>query len=219
VIDHLALLEGEVVAMAAALRAADLSAPVPACPGWAVQDLANHITAVHRWVRLALDDTGSPPYDEAVVSSPDDYEAVATDLVATLASLPADAPCWTFNRDDRTAGFWRRRQLQEVSIHRYDVDGHEIAEDVAEAGITEVVEFFLPRQLATGRTTVPEGGLALASPRATWTLLPGDEPLATVRGSAADLNLLLWGRRTLDEVAVEGDAAFAAAVFAAALTP
>ena len=204
--------------MAAALRAADPARDVPSCPGWTVADLTAHLTAVHRWVLGALRDEGSPPYDEQP-ASPDEYAAAAGELVARLRELPPDAPCWTFDRDDRTAAFWRRRQLQEVSVHRWDVDQHEIDEPVAEAGVDEVVGFFLPRQLALGRTTVPEGGLRLVAPGKEWALLPGDEPTATVRGSAADLNLLLWGRRTLDEMTVEGDASFAAAVFAAALTP
>lgn len=204
--------------MAAALRAADPARDVPSCPGWTVQDLTNHLTAVHRWVLGALRDEGSPPYDERP-ASPEDYAAAGAQMVARLGELPLDAPCWTFDRDDRTAAFWRRRQLQEVSVHRWDVEQHEIDDTIAAAGVDEVVSFFLPRQLALGRTTVPEGGLVLVAPTRTWELLPGAEPAARVVGSAADLNLLLWGRRTLDEVRVEGDAAFAAAVFAAALTP
>ncbi|HUR13875.1 MAG TPA: maleylpyruvate isomerase family mycothiol-dependent enzyme [Mycobacteriales bacterium] len=217
--DHLALLEGEVVAMAAALRAADPTRDVASCPGWTVQDLTNHITAVHRWVLGALRNEGSPPYDDSVVSTADDYAAAATALVTRLRELPEDAPCWTFNRDDQTAGFWRRRQLQEVSIHRWDVEQHEIDEAVAEAGVDEVVSFFLPRQVRSGRTTLPAGHVGLDTGRAMWTLVDGDGPRAFLHAGAPDLNLLLWGRRTLDEVVVEGDAAFAAAVFAAALTP
>jgi uncharacterized protein (TIGR03083 family) len=218
-VDHLALLEGEVVAMAAALRAADPAADVPSCPGWTVQDLANHLTAVHRWVLGALRNEGSPPYDESVHSTPDDYATVSGELVTRLRALPEDAPCWTFDRDDRTAAFWRRRQLQEVSIHRWDVDRHEIDDVIAGAGVDEVVGFFLPRQLALGRTTVPGGTLTLAAPGRTWTLLSSEGPTTRVQGSPADLNLLLWGRRTLEEMTVTGDASFAAAVFAAALTP
>jgi len=217
--DHLALLEGEVVAMAAALRAADLLADVPSCPGWTVQDLANHLAGVHRWVLGALRDEGSPPYDESVLSTPDDYAAAAQAMMARLKELPAEAPCWTFNRDDRTAGFWRRRQLQEVSIHRWDVEQHAIDPVVAGAGIDEVVTFFLPRQLATGRATVPPGVLVLDAGERTWTLAEGDGPQAVVRADAATLNLLLWGRRTLEDTTVEGDPAFAGAFFDAALTP
>jgi len=217
--DHLALLEGEVAAMAAALRTADLGRDVASCPGWTVQDLANHISAVHRWVLGALLNEGPPPYDEAVVSSPDDYEAAATAMVKRLQELPADAPCWTFNRDDQTAAFWRRRQLQEVSIHRWDVDGHALDPVIAGAGVDEVVEFFLPRQVKAGRTTLPAGQLVLDSGDATWTLVDGEGPRAVVQADAPTLNLLLWGRRALGDTTVEGDSAFADEVFAAALTP
>lgn len=204
--------------MAATLRAEDPSRPVPSCPGWTIADLTTHLTAVHRWARGALRHEGPPPYDETPATA-EDYAASAADLVGALRALDEDAPCWTFNRDDPTAGFWRRRQLQEVSIHRWDVAQHAIDPVVAAAGIDEVVTFFLPRQLATGRATVPGGTVVLDDGTQSWALVAGDGPHAVVRATAPELNLLLWGRRTLDEVSVEGDGAFAAAVFAAALTP
>lgn len=216
--DHLAYLTDEVAAMASSLRAADLSAAVPACPGWTRQDLANHLTAVHRWVLGALDNEGAPPYDESVVSSPDDYAKVSTALVKRLTELPADAPCWTFHPQDRTAGFWRRRQLQEVSIHRWDVEEHDIDPVVAADGIGEVVDFFLPRMLKRG-TAVPEGTVVLEADGTSWVVRETDGPRAVVSADAATLNLLLWGRRTLKDTAVDGDEAFATAFFDAALTP
>ena len=206
------------VALAAALEATDPARPIPSCPGWTASDLTAHITAVHRWVLGALRNQGTPPYDEMPADAAA-YAEAATALVARLNELPPDAPCWTFNKQDRTAGFWRRRQLQEVSIHRWDVDEHDIDLTIAADGIGEVVDFFLPRQVDSGRTTLPLGTLTLDNGTQTWTLASGAGPEATVLGSSAELNLLLWGRRTLDEVTVEGDAAFAAAVFAAALTP
>jgi uncharacterized protein (TIGR03083 family) len=218
VVDHLALLEGEVVAMAAALRAADPVRVVESCPGWTVADLTSHVTAVHHWVLGALRNEGPPPYDE-VPADADAYAAASTSLVSRLRELPADAPCWTFNRDDATAGFWRRRQLQEVSIHRWDVDGHALDPVIAGDGVAEVVDFFLPRQVKAGRTTLPAGRVVLDSGTSSWTLVDGEGPRAVVGADAATLNLLLWGRRTLDDVTVEGDTGFAAAVFAAALTP
>ena len=217
--DHLALLEGEVVAMAAALRAVDLSSPVPGCPGWTRQDLSNHLSAVHRWVRLALDNDGSPPFVETVVSSPDDYEAAASAMVTRLKELAPDAPCWTFNRDNQTTSFWRRRQLQEVSVHRWDADEHEIDPEIAADGVGEVVDFFLPRMLGQGRTAVPDGTVVLDDGSRSWTVRATDGPRVVVKADAPTLNLLLWGRRTLKDTTVEGDPAFAAAFFDAALTP
>jgi uncharacterized protein (TIGR03083 family) len=218
-VDHLALLEDEVAAMAAALRAADPARAVECCPGWAVQDLTNHISAVHRWVLGALLNEGSPPYDESVPSTADDYAVAARAMVERLRELPSDAPCWTFNKDDQTAGFWRRRQLQEVSIHRWDVDQHGIAPVVAADGVSEVLDFFLPRMISRGKATLPAGTLTLDDGAQTWTLAAGDGPTARVSGTTEDLNLALWGRRELAALAVNGDQRFAAAVFAAALTP
>jgi uncharacterized protein (TIGR03083 family) len=217
--DHLALLEGEVAAMAAALRAADLAAPVDGCPGWTVQDLCNHLAAVHRWAAAALEDAGPPPYDESVVSTPGDYEQAGGALVRRLRELPGDAPCWTFDKQNRTASFWRRRQLHEVSVHRWDVERHALDPAVAEDGVDEVVAFFLPRQLALGRTQLPPGTLVLDSGTRTWSLQEADGPRATVSADASTLNLLLWGRRTLEDTTVEGDRAFAAALLGSSLTP
>ena len=77
----------------------------------------------------------------------------------------------------------------------------------------------MPRQLATGRAVVPAGVVVLDAGERTWTLTEGDGPQAVVRGDLATLNLLLWGRRTLDDVRVDGDPAFAGAFFDAPLTP
>jgi uncharacterized protein (TIGR03083 family) len=219
VIDHLALLEAEVAATASAFRRADLSATVASCPGWTVQELCNHLTAVHRWVLLALRDEGSPPYDESVPSTPEDYAEVAGSMVGRLHELAPDASCWTFDRENPTASFWRRRQLHEVAVHRWDVEQQDLDPAVAEDGVSEVVDFFLPRQVRLGRTTLPAGRLLLDAGTRTWTLVDTPGPEAVVTADAPTMNLLLWGRRTLDDVDVSGDAAFAAEVFSAALTP
>jgi uncharacterized protein (TIGR03083 family) len=194
-VDHLALLESEVVAMAAALRAADLSRPIPHCPGWTVADLAAHLTGVHRWARQALDDAGPPPYDET--PDPTDpaggYEQAAQALVERLRELPPDAPAWTFDKHNRTAGFWRRRQLHEVAVHRWDVAPYVLTDEVAGDGIDEILDFFLPRQIAAGRTSVPEGTLRLVGLDGAWTFGDG-RPVTTAHGTASDLLLGLWGR-------------------------
>ena len=196
--DHLALLESEVAAMAQAVREADLGAPVPSCPGWTVADVVAHLTGVHRWVLRALDNEGAPPYDEEPQPDPAaDYERQATALLDRLRALPPDAPAWTFDKHNKTAGFWRRRQLHEVSVHRWDVQPYQLPREVAEDGVDEVLDFFLPRQIATGRTEVPEGTLRLVSPERVWAFGDG-RPVQTAQGTASDLALGLWGRVELD---------------------
>lgn len=216
--DHLALLADEVVAMTAAVRVADPAAVVASCPGWTAADLTAHLTAVHRWALAALRDDGPPPYAEAA-ASPHDYAVAGAALVQRLQELPADAPCWTFDRSNATTGFWRRRQLQELSVHRWDLQQHQLRPEVAADGVSEVVDFFLPRQLHAGRTTLPTGTLVLDDGSRSWTLVAGTGPRATVIAETAVLDLLLWGRRPLEDATVTGDATFARAVLAAALTP
>jgi uncharacterized protein (TIGR03083 family) len=196
--DYIAALDSEVAAMAAALKAADPSAPVPACAGWTVRELAGHVTAVHRWALAALSRLTPPPYDE----SPTDgdlaaaYATAGQALVAGLRDVPADHPCWTFDQSNRTASFWPRRQLHEVAVHRWDVAPYTLSDQVAEDGIGEVLEFWLVRQVGLGRTTLPTSTLRLASADRTWDLGEGD-PVQTVKGSASDLQLSLWGRGDL----------------------
>ena len=184
--------------MVRALHDADLAAPVPACPGWTVTELVAHLSGIHRWVVGALDNAGPPPYDET--PSPDpvgEYERVATTMLDKLRATPADAPAWTFDKHDQTAGFWRRRQLHEISVHRWDVAAYRLSDEVAEDGVDEVLDFFLPRQIGMGRTTVPEGTLRLISPDRAWAFGDG-RPVQTAQGTASDLVLGLWGRVELD---------------------
>jgi uncharacterized protein (TIGR03083 family) len=185
--------------MVGALRDADLAAPVTACPGWTVRELAAHVTGIHRWARQALDSVGPPPYEE----TPDEtdpvgaYERAATDMLTRLQELPADAPAWTFDKFDHTAGFWRRRQLHEVAVHRWDVAPYRLATDLAEDGVDEVLDFFLPRQLALRRAELPAGTLRLISPERAWAFGDG-RPVQTAQGTASDLLLGLWRRVDLD---------------------
>lgn len=194
--DHLALLEAEVAAMTESLRAADPAAPVASCPGWTVRDLADHVTSVHRWVLATLSSQEPAPFDDTPCG--DDlaagYAEQAHALLDRLTELPPDHECWTFDRNNHTAGFWRRRQVHEISVHRWDLAPYAMSDEVAEDGIDEILEFMLPRQVAMGRTTLPDGVLRLVSPRRTWDIGTG-EPLLSVEAPAAELLLSLWGRK------------------------
>ncbi|MCW2601516.1 MAG: hypothetical protein JWM02_3345 [Frankiales bacterium] len=195
--DHLTLLEGEVVAMVDALRAADPGAPVPSCPGWTVRELAGHITGIHRWVLAALSSQTPPPYDGTATDGDlaEVYAAAGEAMVAALRDLPPDHPCWTFDKGNQSASFWRRRQVHEVAVHRWDVAPYVLSDEIAEDGIDEALDLMLPRQLALGRLTLPPGRLHLVSPTRSWSLGEG-APEATLHGSASDLLLSLWGRGT-----------------------
>ena len=88
--------------------------------------------------------------------------------------------------------------------------------------MAEVIDTMAPRQVRLGRTAAPAHAVRLtaADTGSAWTLGPGD-PVATVRGTAADLLLLLWGRRADDDPALtwSGDREPGQAVLSGALVP
>lgn len=240
--DALQVLDRETAALAAALTAARdggrLDAAVPGCPGWSVADLGRHTGGVHRWAAAALT-TDRPPAEPAGPADddlvPDWYAAGATELRRALAATPPGTTCWTFDRGDRTAGFWRRRQAHEAALHRWDAEtalhpqgpaGPRVDAATALDGLDEVLTVFLPRQIRLGRCPHLAGGVELvpqedARPRL---LSTGDGPGAAVgqvTGSAEALLLLLWRRVGVDDdrVRVTGDLAAVRALLERPLTP
>ena len=97
--------------------------------------------------------------------------------------------------------------------------------ELALDGIDEAIGMFLPRQVRLGRTVLPDTRIAVASDEGpAWEIAGADAPadaVATVRGDAEALLLLIWGRIGADDarVTVEGDRAALDAVLAAGVTP
>ncbi len=233
-LDHLALLRQETAALADLLASVDLAAPVPSCPGWSVAELGRHTGAVHRWARAALTTQCAPdlPLGPAADGAvPAWYADAAEALLDALATTPAGQPCWTLAHDRRTAAFWVRRQLHEVTLHRWDAStaaGRPAAVDPAVAldGIEEVREVFVPRQVRLGRVPATDDVVHLR-PDAAGTVLAvgtgdlGGSPVGTVAGPAEALLLLLWRRidPTDGRLRVQGDRTAVATVLDRPLTP
>lgn len=220
-------------AFAACLGTGDLDAPVPACPGWTLTDLAHHLGGVHRWARTAVvegrpgPETVDAPTDRATLVGW--FRDGAAALVDTLRATDPTTPCWTFGPKPRVAAFWVRRQTHETVLHTVDAaesQGTTTSLDPALAldGVDEVVTMFFPRQLRLGRTAPLPATLGLAPTEGGRWVLGGDgdpDPDAIVSGPAAAVLLLLWHRIGLDDprLTVAGSRAAADAVLAAALTP
>ncbi|HEY7015872.1 MAG TPA: maleylpyruvate isomerase family mycothiol-dependent enzyme [Streptosporangiaceae bacterium] len=225
---YLAHLRHELDAFAACLSG-DLSARVEYCGDWTLYDLADHLGRQNLWAAAAVTeqhgDLDPPP-------APRDPAALATWFGGTcdvqFAALDTDpaAPAWTF-APPPTVGFWQRRRCQETLVHRWDAEhalgrASRLDPELAGDGVAEVIDTFVPRQVRLGRIAAPAHavGLTAADTGSAWTLGPGD-PVASVRGTAADLLLLLWGRRADDDPALawSGDRAAGRAVLAGALVP
>lgn len=125
----------EIVAQTELLRScidgADLTTPVPSCPGWNVGQLARHVGGAQRWAEAAVRTraTGALP-DESyrdLSAYTDEDPAVlgpwlaegATRLAGALREAGPDAPVWT-PVPGGTAAFFARRFTHETVIHRAD---------------------------------------------------------------------------------------------------
>ena len=96
--------------------------PVPACPGWNLAELQEHMGQIHRWANVIL--TTKPkkrPYrDRIPLEKRADRHAFVAEhaavLRATLVAADLDEEVWTFV-GRRPARWWLRRQAHETSVH------------------------------------------------------------------------------------------------------
>ena len=152
-------------------------------------------------------------------------------LVDALSEASPDVQCWSFLPAPSPLAFWARRQAHETSIHRVDAElaggqpRSAISSDFAADGIDELLVGF---GTVRGRALKPDEVTAVIDVQctdedATWSMRLGPErdvptatrgaaddvgaarTVCTVRGTAADLYLVLWRRNGPDALDVEGD--------------
>jgi uncharacterized protein (TIGR03083 family) len=226
--EYLRHLRGELAAFEDCL-AADLSRRVRHCGDWTLHALGDHLGRGNLWSAAAVTEqrgdhrTDPAPPDPAAL--PGWFAETSRILLAALDTDPQQ-PAWTFF-PPATVGFWQRRRCLETLVHRWDAEDAlgrpaELDPELAGDGVAEVLDVLLPRQVQRGRTTAPSWAVRLAATDTgrRWLLGPG-EPVATVRASAADLLLVLWGRRAQDDPAIEwsGDRHAGAVVLRGPLVP
>lgn len=178
---------------------------------WTTTELAAHLGAVHRWAAANVR-TNTRNHRDNVPSldgpASEWYSASRTELLTTLAEVPADQPTYTLSKADKSVGFWHRRQLFETLVHLWDLrsaaDAHapapsEVPPSVHADGVSELFDVFLPR----AGTLAPLGGtieLVALDTGDRWTFGndwqrdAGEEPAASVAATAAELLLWAWNR-------------------------
>jgi uncharacterized protein (TIGR03083 family) len=201
--DWLALLRAHADRFAAVVATADPDAPVTHCPGWSVRDLVGHLGGVHQWAAHAVT-AGSPDLQPTPPASDEPdlaawYAQQAARLLDVLAATPPAAPAWTLDAADRTAGFWRRRQVHEVAMHTWDAEeaiGRPTAYDpwLAWDGVLEVAHVLYPRQVRLGRVDPLPAAVRLVATDVPAEATIGSGPELEVRDRAEVLLRLLWHR-------------------------
>lgn len=204
-----------------------LARPVPACPGWALEDLFGHVGSIERWAAAVVlsgkpSEEPPPPSEGAAQWFLDGTR----DFLEVMASLDPAAPCWNFGPPPRTAGFWLRRQAHEHAIHLVDacqasgVAPPQLGDDFLLDGVDEVLAMFAPRQIRRERMPRPERAVAFRiEAGSSWTIGEGP-PAASVTAPVREMYLGLWGRIDLRRAAViAGDADAALQVLKGPLVP
>lgn len=221
------------------IRSADQSTPVPTCPGWTLKQLFRHVGRGNRWAAQIIADRRAQPLDPRDVREgkpPDDPDA-AIDWLNSGAQCVIDAVdrvgpetrVWTF-LGARPCGWWIRRRLHEVTVHRADAAlalgvTFELPPALAADAISEWIELMTVQAkpqsplLERGRTLhlhATDDGLG---PTGEWTIVNDDDGVGwshehgkgdvALRGPANDLLLAIVRRRTAAEVDIEifGDTA------------
>jgi uncharacterized protein (TIGR03083 family) len=191
-------------------------------------DLVGHTGRVHHTVaalvRLGRDDREAvtpldPPPTEELQAW---FESGVDELAAALEAADPARPAWSWS-GDHTAGFWQRRMAHETAVHRWDAQNaagiaEPIAPRLAADGVDEMFTVMMPFD-ASNMTGAGEAVAFEATDEDVHWIVritpngleaaPGTDssPVATVRGTASDLDLLLWGRRPVSDLETTGDAA------------
>ena len=211
-------------------ESADPTVRIPSCPDWSVADLVWHLGEVHWFWGTDVELRASTPdeIEPRKPSRPDAYDELvrwgrdqADRLVDLLERTGDDVPVWTWALSDaeHDVGFVRRHQVQEVAVHRWDLEqalggaASPIEADAAADAVDEILAITLPWGVNPDKPLRGTVHLHCTDVDGEWFIADDGQVERThakgdvaIRGSASDLLLGLYTRVPLTDLDVIGDA-------------
>jgi uncharacterized protein (TIGR03083 family) len=197
----------ELVAWFENVEPSALALPVPACPGWTVNNVIAHIGygAIIFWIvpatHTALDEAD---FAAAAAAAGDGNGAgVFAGSLHTLSALlrshhPGDhAPVVI---GPHTYGGLARLATTEMAVHRLDCQDalsqpRSMSADHALDALAWTIDTWLAGLVDIDSDPPPRGQVAIrCQPQGDTFTIGEGEPVATIAGTAVDLLMLLWGR-------------------------
>jgi len=227
----LALIDERSAALREAVAAAgDTGTHVPGCPEWSLRDLVSHLGSVQRfWAAIVLAGPAEEPPARETMGDMEprgdllEWSAESTRLLlAALEQTAPEAPCWTWwptSGAPQTAGAVARHQVEEAAVHAWDAQEtigkpEPIPASAAVDGVAEFLQVTYgsegawphrPARVSFASVEGPSYVLDLGPAGAQLDPAASGDPVATVRGSASDILLALFGRVPLTTLTIDGD--------------
>ena len=214
-------LDAEAALLAAAVARQAPEAEVPSCPGWTVRDLVTHVGTGHRLASGFIEQRRTTPLPYELIPAPDDpaewtawLTGGARRLNDAVEAHGFGGAVWTWQPKHQTAGFWLRRMLHDLIVHRFDADpSGDLAPDLAADGVDDLMLVFVTVMKLTGDGESLQFAATDTAGRWHVTLTPGGlrweeaekEADVTCAGPVRDVLLALNRRRGF--AAVDGDVA------------
>ncbi|MCU7731107.1 maleylpyruvate isomerase family mycothiol-dependent enzyme, partial [Actinoplanes sp. KI2] len=155
-------LTAETARLAAAAAQMPTDGKIKTCPDWTVRDLVTHVGTGHRLAAGIIKERRDQPAEYRLIHAPDERHEWpawlaegARRLNAAVDDIGFDATVWTWHPKFQTAGFWQRRMLHDLIVHRFDADPTgDLAPDLAADGVADLLLTlgYLPRFQGDGES-------------------------------------------------------------------
>lgn len=174
----------------------DPTRSVPQYPEWTMSDLMAHTGSIMgRTAIVCREKLQERPHAPRLTEGVDVvawFTDQLGDMLDVLASADPALTVWGFGNTP-SVGFWTRRMLIEVGLHRHDAEAAwgvpaPLLDEVARAGLEEFDDMWLPRLGEVSTLRIRDEGSG-----GTW-LYGGGDADSEVSGTASDLYLRLMSR-------------------------